>query len=394
MKVVIFGNLFTYPEFTALAASGRVEAYAKGMLRNNVTPIIITFSNVYGYHGSLKENDFECFVALQQVKRSSNLLIRRFYRIKKYFSTIKYIAKIQRSNEKIDSFIVYSRSPGLMVYAWLLSKMFSFSLWLEVTEHPKNDMKKYSIWHLFYPILIYKLFDGFICISRYLAYKCSIHKRKDAIVINIPPLIDTSSYTNEYNIPVCYEYLFYSGSLTIIRDGIDDLINSFSKVVDFFPNLKLILGGKWIYEEERLIILKLIKDLNLSDKIIFIPFLPIKELHSYIFNAKVLCINRKKNLQTSAAFPTKLAEYLFSERPVLVTDVGDIPFYLEDNKDAFILRSESIKEYSEKLLFILNNYELALKVAKCGHFKALEFFDNTKNMKYLIENIKQKDNAL
>ena len=67
-----------------------------------------------------------------------------------------------------------------------------------------------------------------------------------------------------------------------------------------------------------------------------------------------------------AGFPSKVTEYLATGKPVLVSKVGDIPFYLNDCENAFIAEPDSIESFVQKLDFILCNYKFALEVGKCG----------------------------
>jgi len=389
MKVLILGNLFTYPSFSAAAASSRVSAYARGFVQNQVPSIVITLSNEYGYEKTTYEDGFKCFVALQQLKRNKYFLIRRYYKIKKYFNVISFINNEKKYKEPISAIILYTRSPLLMIYAKLLALYFSTLLILEVTEHPLYDFKKYSLWKIFFPGAIYPFFNGFICISKSLHKYCEQYKHTKASIINIPPLVDFVNFKGDFSIPIKDDYLLYSGSLTIHRDGIDNLIKSFHLVSKSYPSLKLVLGGKWYDEQTKKEIFHLVKTLQLDNKVIFLNFLPKKEILAYIYNVKIFCVARNDNNQTSSAFPTKIAEYLFTGRPLLVTDVGDISDYLADGENVYLSEPGNPQTFANKIEYILNNYKIALNVAKAGKKIAKSSFCNNKNVKRLKEFLEQ-----
>lgn len=55
--------------------------------------------------------------------------------------------------------------------------------------------------------------------------------------------------------------------------------------------------------------------------------------------SKILALARPDNLQSEGGFPTKLGEYLSTGNLVIITDVGDIPFYLKDGESALIAKA-------------------------------------------------------
>lgn len=393
LRIIIIGNLFTYPETSASAANARVYTYARGFAQNGIKVSVITLSNAYGFTGVLEDKGFDCYVALQKRERSENFFIRRFFAIKRYFNVFWFFKYFVKVNGPIHAIILYSRSPFLMIYFKMLAKWFSAVYLLEVTEHPLNDFKKYSLWKLFFPWAVYPLFNGFICISKSMQNYCIKHKGKNAQVVHIPPLIDVDDFLKDHTKPVDKDYLFYSGSLTIHRDGIDILIKAFNKVSQKFPSLKLILGGKWYDGKTKDEICSLINTLRLNRRIILLGFLSKEEIMAYACNAKILCVPRRSNIQTNSAFPIKLAEYLATGKPVLATSVGDIPDYITDGKNGYLSEPGSVESLTEKILNILENYDEALKVGSAGKKVALEKFsclNGTLKILNLVTDIKSE----
>lgn len=375
--IVIVGNLFTYPEASAAAANARVYAYARGFARNMARVAVITMSNAYGYTGVTEDKGFDYYVALQQKERRNNFLVRKFFSIKRYLNLIGFLRYFLAVSGSIDAIILYSRSPFLMIYIKILAKYFSASALLEVTEHPLNDFKELSLWKLFFPWSIYPLFNGFLCISRSLQDYCYKYTWGNVKVLLIPPLVDFETYISNNPRPLEEDYLFYSGSLTIHRDGLDILIKAFQRICQEFTSLKLVLGGKWYDDKTKEEIHTLVKTLDLDEKVIFLDFLPKEEILAYAFNAKILCIPRRWNLQTNSAFPIKLAEYLATGKPVLTTRVGDIPDYIVDGVNGYLADPGSEVSLYEKILVILKNYDEALMVGLAGEKIALNKFSNT-----------------
>ena len=50
---------------------------------------------------------------------------------------------------------------------------------------------------------------------------------------------------------------------------------------------------------------------------------------------------RSHRRSSDAGFPTKLAESLAAETPVLADKTGDIPYYIENGKNGFVVENEA-----------------------------------------------------
>jgi len=64
--------------------------------------------------------------------------------------------------------------------------------------------------------------------------------------------------------------------------------------------------------------------------------------------AKILALARPKSKVADAGFPSKLTEYLSTGNPVVVTRVGEIPYYLKDNVHAFLTEPDSVNSFAER----------------------------------------------
>jgi glycosyltransferase involved in cell wall biosynthesis len=53
-------------------------------------------------------------------------------------------------------------------------------------------------------------------------------------------------------------------------------------------------------------------------------------------------------------------------KPVVTVNVGEISDYLADDVNSFLVEPYDCNGLSEKLDYVLNNYELALKIAQLG----------------------------
>ena len=148
------------------------------------------------------------------------------------------------------------------------------------------------------------------------------------------------------------------------KDGIVNLINAFSILVKKHIEMKLLLIGT--AEHSELNDLKNFVGKLKTKNIIFYGSVSRKEMPPLLCGAKILALARPSSLQSSGGFPTKLGEYLATGKPVVVTNVGDIPRYLKDGVNAYLVAPDDNNAFAEKLDFVLSNYDIAMKTAQRG----------------------------
>jgi glycosyltransferase involved in cell wall biosynthesis len=91
-----------------------------------------------------------------------------------------------------------------------------------------------------------------------------------------------------------------------------------------------------------------------------------EEIVNYINQAHILVLVRKNNLKSQASFPSKLTEFLVTANPVVSVNVGEIPDYLTDGENAFLVKPGDSDALAEKLIFVLENYQFAKEVGLRG----------------------------
>ena len=87
MSIIIFGDLFSFPEGNA--ATNRVHTYAKGINELGIYVHIICFSNEYVPESEGTYQNIFYHYPFNQSVRSKKFLIRRWQKFKKYINTIK-----------------------------------------------------------------------------------------------------------------------------------------------------------------------------------------------------------------------------------------------------------------------------------------------------------------
>ena len=101
-----------------------------------------------------------------------------------------------------------------------------------------------------------------------------------------------------------------------------------------------------------------------------------------------MTLARPRNLQSSGGFPSKLGEYLSTGNPVVVTSVGEITEYLEDEKNAFIAEPDNAASFAVCLKKALTNYDNAKTIGLEGRCVAANNFDYKVQSEKLVEFLK------
>ncbi len=376
--IIIFGDTFTFPEGNA--ATNRVYTFAKGFHENGIEVFVVCFRDDYVETVKGSVNGIHYFHPFNQTKRSNSFFVRRWVKLNKYFRTYRTIKSINKDH-RILAINLWTNRLLVQLFVYFLGLVSKTSVIHEHSEHPLREFQKPAIRKIWGEIKSYagtRLCDGIFCISKYLINFYKDRGVNDRKLLLVPSTVDTGRFINRGIPPLPYEYILYCGSLTIHKDGVDILVDSFHRLSGDFPDIKLVLLGKGDSPTEELEIKRKVKDLGLAAKVQFLGQLGRTEVPAYICHAKILALARPKSIVADAGFPSKLTEYLSSGKPVVVTKVGEIPDYLIDNEHAFLSEPNNAEEFAKKLIYVLQNYENALSVGKRGK----DLTGNVFNYKY------------
>ena len=180
-------------------------------------------------------------------------------------------------------------------------------------------------------------------------------------------------------------YVAYCGTVSNNKDGVDDLLRAFAITLQTHPDVKLYIIGSLSDEAERASNLKLIQDLRIQDNVVLTGIVSAKEMPQMLKNAVVMALDRPDSLQAQNGFPTKLGEYLLTGNPVVVTKVGDIPYFLTDGESAFLSEDRNPEEFSTKLNLAIDNREDSRKIGERGRLVALQNFDCIKEGQKILK---------
>lgn len=389
MKIYfLFGGTIPFGD----AYSNRILSLAKGLSENNNEITILNFypgkykndldSKVF-YRYKLQENLY--YINLSGFKKKpKSLILQKLSGIIGLILTLIYILL-----KKKPDFVIVCVSKLFVIFPlFIISRIKKFKIVREKNEFPTFiiHQEKYKNKILIAKYTRYNFFDAIICMTHELEkfFKNIGYKGKTFI---LPMTVDMERFKN-IKITDDNNYITYVGNLYNKKDGIQDLIKAYylliknNKLIDK-SNIKLRLIGDISNKELISPILELIKYYDLSERVIFTGLISRDNVPFYLKNSKLLVLCRPKTIQNQGGFPTKLGEYLASQVPVVITNVGEIGYYLKDNFHAFISEPDNPEMFAIKMAEALTNVEKAKNIAKNGYNLAENFFNYKIQSKYL-----------
>jgi glycosyltransferase involved in cell wall biosynthesis len=378
------------------AATNRILSYCKGFESNGKKITIYIIKPTESENGARnttnngKIGSCNYQYTVNSVRRSKSFLKRRFFDAFGYIRLLYILPK-----RKPDAVIVYFNSLLKEFFLLLLLKILKIKSLKEESEYLevyfKNKLLPSSIYGKLYWRFVYRKYDVLLLMTNYLIDKFRLKLgRSTPKIIHVPMTVDLSRFDNLRKNSDEF-YITYIGLLNEKKDGVFTLLKAFHKISLLFEEPKLMLIGSPVDEYFKREIYEYVQINDLSERVIFVGSLPSTEMPQYLADSSILALTRPNSLQAEGGFPTKLGEYLASARPVLVTSVGDIPKYLSDGINAFIVEPDTVDAIVEKLQYIIKNYSKSLEIGIEGKKTACTFFNSDIQVKNIIEQLESID---
>ncbi len=153
------------------------------------------------------------------------------------------------------------------------------------------------------------------------------------------------------------------------RKGLFTLIESMPAVVKRFPNAKFIISGKGQSNEMKKLVAHA-QRLNVKENIIFTGYYPDAKLPKLYQAADVFAFSTFYEHH-----PFAVLEALSSQLPVVTTNVGGIPETITDGENGFMCQPFNAKQFSDRILYLLEHPAAAQEMAFKARKTILERFD-------------------
>jgi len=378
MNIVIIGNSIGFP--VGLAATTRVRCFAKGLMAAGHTVQIINTVGLSADYVSTKvpaKGTFQDipYVFCGGLSERSRLKIPRFIEncLGDLIACILLI--IKKLTGKIDCLVIYSRNINFVCKFSRLCKFLNIPVIHELCEWPESkakakgpSAKKAKI----FSNIVVKYADAVIPISHYIDNEVKkLSKKRNIPSLIVPILFDDCNLTTRGNIG---KYFLYAGMVDYVDIG-KIVIDVAVELKKMGINYQFIITGAGKKESVRYL-KDYIKNKQVESLIDFLGYVNDKQFKKLIAEATALIAPLPDSLQSISRFPTKLAYYLASSRPVVTSNVGEVRYYLKDKTNAYIVPETcKAKDFANKLSFILKNMDNAKEVGLNGKQVAMSNFD-------------------
>ncbi|WP_300698428.1 glycosyltransferase [Bacteroides sp.] len=176
--------------------------------------------------------------------------------------------------------------------------------------------------------------------------------------------------------------VLYSGTYGE-KEGVSYLINGIIQARESGCPCELYLLGKGSQRD-----MEILKMADSKPYIHYLGFVSDEELLRLMKESDVLCMVRTNTRFANYGFPFKLSEYLATGNIVLATNVGDVCDYIENQKNAYIIKPESSQAIANALLHIQQNQSEAIQIAAGGLEIMKKYFSIEKVGKQFVDFLK------
>lgn len=280
--------------------------------------------------------------------------------------------------------------PGDKIYLYRCDKMVNrlvklpgVQVFQERTEHP--DVSHFMFMNIGRYLSSCRRLSGIFVISSALKHYYVDHGIDAGRIHIINMTVDSSRFSGLEKSMDKGQYIAYCGSSMIAKDGVDQLLKSFSMVAKQYPFLQLYIIGNSSSGKSGNIITRLIELLGITDRVVMTGIVPFAQLPQLLKDAAILALERPDNKQARYGFPTKLGEYLLTGNPVIVSSVGDIPLFLKDEESAYLVEPDNPEKFAEKIVYALEHPQLSESVGLAGREVALKSFDSRQEAGKIVD---------
>jgi len=153
--------------------------------------------------------------------------------------------------------------------------------------------------------------------------------------------------------------------------GIQSIIKALPRIIASVPKIKLLIIGTGSYEQE---LKTLAKKMGILNHVIFCGFINRENLPFYYNISDVFLMPTQRH----EGFPFVIAEAMACGRTIVASRIGGIPSAIDDGLNGILIPPGNINILAEKIILLLRNKELSIKLANNARKKALRLFNQEK----------------
>ncbi len=201
-----------------------------------------------------------------------------------------------------------------------------------------------------------RYYNGLVVISTNLEKYFS---RYNPVMVRIPILSEPRPDSSGFRPSLVNGGIFrmcFAGEVSVRKEGMDVLLEAISQLKNRFANFELHLYGLVTEYDSRKIFRELVPKYDVAANIFYHGVMNQTEVPSELRKAHLLLLTRPLNTMTHYGFSTKLAEYMASGVPVLISNVSDNSLFIRDGVNGYCIDRLDAATISTKLHQIIMNY--------------------------------------
>lgn len=276
---------------------------------------------------------------------------------------------------QVDAVVVYGVDLQVLILTLLAAKFTRTAIFNEITEHPHvifASQKYKQIGNFVYDGLLLRRFSGMIVIST--ALERHVRGLAPSMPVYVMPPIAEAPVSPPTG-DILPGLFTYAGSLSEPKDGVISLVRAFDTVHRQRPDARLHIFGHGSASQRAALDAEIVAR-GLAEVVQVYQSITRDALMAAMGESDVLVHCRPSSQQANYGFPTKLAEYLSTGRPVVTTITSDIAQFLKDRDSAYLVPPDDTQAFARAMLLTLSDRALAAVVGACGrqvfdtHFRA------------------------
>ena len=305
---------------------------------------------------------------IQERVRNEKTKLHYLYRLLQFFVTSFLVLTRRHLSKPYDLVHVHS-VPDFEVFAALIPKLTGATIILDIHDIvPEFYASKFGVpqssWIFKSLILMEKLsaaFANHVIAANHIWEKRlrqrSVKPKKLTTMLNFP---DTKLFRKSGRTRADGRFvILYPGSLNQ-HQGLDLAIRAFARISNACPEAEFHIYGSG---ESLPSLTARAAELNVSDRVIIRPPVPLDRIGSIMENADLGLVPKRKNGFGDEAFSTKILEFMTMGVPVLIADTTIDKFYFDPTLVRFF-ESGNEESLAANLLDLIRNPEERLAMAR------------------------------
>lgn len=379
MRVWIVGDNFGFPN--GAGATARVHGFARALRAAGaeLRVFCLTPTELPGRpnwnpepHGVHDGIAFEYTCGTSCLPES--LFERRWLRVRSARRLCAVAREARAQGAAPDVVLGTAQTLSGLAFALLAARCAGARAVLDACELPSGFVRegwRRSLHRLLYARLVRRM-AGVLCVSTRLAQHWAAYA--PAPQLRVPILVDVSRFTPLASDAIEPGRVVYAGNLAHSGE-LAALLEAFALAARAVPRATLqILGddpGTDAIERLRM----RAEQHGVADRVALPGAVDRATAARAIASAAVVALPRPKTPWAEAGLSAKLAEYLATGRPVVVTAIGDVPMYLEHGVSAWVVPAGDAAAFASALAEALGDRARADAIGARGREVALRDFD-------------------